>query len=53
MFVEICKYYSEDENLRGMSLRDRMLPLDEWDPNDEAEMEAMLEKASRPREVGF
>ena len=26
-----------------------MLPLDEWDPDDKAEMEGMLEKAARPR----
>jgi hypothetical protein len=49
-FVELCKCYSEDENLRGMRLIDRMLPLDEWDPNHKAEMEMMLEKASRPYE---
>jgi hypothetical protein len=49
-FVELCKYYSEGESLRGMRLIDRMLPLDEWQPDDKAEMEAMLEKAARPRE---
>jgi hypothetical protein len=40
-FVELCKYYSEDESLRGMRLIDRMLPLNEWQPDDKAEMEAM------------
>ena len=49
-FVELCNYYSGDESLRGMRLIDRMLPLDEWQPDDRAEMEAMLEKAARPRE---
>jgi hypothetical protein len=49
-FVELCKYYSEDESRRGMRLIDRMLPLDEWEPDDKAEMEAMLEKAARPHE---
>jgi hypothetical protein len=49
-FVELCKYYSGDEILRGMRLIDRMLPLDEWDPDDKAEMEEMLEKAARPYE---
>jgi hypothetical protein len=48
-FVELCKYYSEDESRRGMRLVDRMLPLDEWQPDDKEEMEAMLEKAARPR----
>jgi hypothetical protein len=32
-FVELCKYYSEDESLRGTRLIDRMLPLDEWQPD--------------------
>ena len=27
-----------------------MLPLDEWQPDHKAEMEAMLEKAARPQE---
>jgi hypothetical protein len=49
-FVELCKYYSEDESLRGMRLIDRMLPLDEWQADDKAEMEGMLEKAARPSE---
>jgi hypothetical protein len=49
-FVELCKSYSSDESLRGMRLIDRMLPLDEWEPDDGAEMEAMLEKAARPHE---
>ena len=49
-FVELCKSYSSDESLRGMPLIDRMLPLDEWEPDDGAEMEAMLEKAARPHE---
>jgi hypothetical protein len=49
-FVELCKYYSEDESLRGMRLIDRMVALDDWDPDDRAEMEVMLEKAARPRE---
>jgi hypothetical protein len=49
-FVELCKCYSEDESLRGMRLKDRMLPLDEWDPEDKAEMEVMLERAARPYE---
>ena len=49
-FVELCKHYSEDESLRGMRLIDRMLPLDEWQPDHKAEMEAMLEKAARPQE---
>jgi hypothetical protein len=47
-FVELCKSYTED--LPGMSLKDRILPLDEWAPDDMAEMEAMLEKAARPPE---
>jgi len=47
---ELCKHYSEDESLRGMRLIDRMLPLDEWQPDHKAEMEAMLEKAARPQE---
>jgi hypothetical protein len=33
-----------------MRLIDRMLPLDEWQSDDKAEREAMLEKAARPRE---
>jgi hypothetical protein len=33
-----------------MRLIDRMLPLDEWEPDDGAEMETMLEKAARPHE---
>jgi len=49
-FVELCNYYSGDESLRGMRLIDRMLPLDEWQPDDKVEMEAMLEKAARPHE---
>jgi hypothetical protein len=49
-FVELCKFYSGDESLRVMRLIDRMLPLDEWEPADGAEMEAMLEKAARPHE---
>jgi hypothetical protein len=50
-FVALCKYYSSsDESLRGTRLIDRMLPLDEWDTSDKAEMEAMLEKAARPCE---
>ena len=49
-FVELCNYYSGDESLRGMRLIDRMLPLDEWQPDHKAEMEAMLEKATRPPE---
>jgi hypothetical protein len=49
-FGELCKYYSSDESRRGMRLIDRMLPLDEWDPDDRAEMEVMLEKAARPPE---
>jgi hypothetical protein len=49
-FVELCKFYSSDESLRGMRLIDRMLPLDEWEPEDGAEMEAMLEKAAKPHE---
>ena len=31
---------------RGWSLIDRILPIDEWDPGDKAEMESMLEKAA-------
>jgi hypothetical protein len=49
-FVELCNYYSGDESLRGMRLIDRMLPLDEWQADDKAEMEGMLEKAARPSE---
>lgn len=50
-FVELCKFYSGDESFRGMPLIDRMLPLDEWEPADGAEMEAMLEKAAKPHEA--
>jgi hypothetical protein len=50
-FVELCKFYSSDGSLRGgWSLRDRMLPLDEWEPEDGVEMEAMLEKAAGPHQ---
>jgi hypothetical protein len=42
------QHYSGDESLRGMRLIDRMLPLDEWQADDKAEMEGMLEKAARP-----
>ena len=49
-FVELCTFYDVDESLRGWSLIDRILPLDEWEPDDRAEMEAMLEKAERPHE---
>jgi hypothetical protein len=50
-FVELCKVYSSDGSLRGgWSLRDRMLPLDEWEPEDAVEMEAMLEKAAGPHQ---
>jgi hypothetical protein len=49
-FVELCTFYDVDESLRGWSLIERMLPLDEWQPDDRAEMEAMLEKAERPHE---
>jgi hypothetical protein len=47
-FVDLCNYYSGDESLLGMRLIDRMLPLDEWHPDDKTEMKAMLEKAARP-----
>jgi hypothetical protein len=49
-FVELCTCYSVNESLRGWSLIDRILPLDEWQPDDRTEMEAMLEKAARPHE---
>jgi hypothetical protein len=49
-FAELCSFYSVDESLRGWSLIERMLPLDEWQPDDRAEIEAMLEKAERPHE---
>jgi hypothetical protein len=49
-FVELCTSYDVDESLRGWSLIERMLPLDEWHPDDRAEIEAMLEKAERPHE---
>jgi hypothetical protein len=41
---------SVDQSLCGWSLIDRILPLDEWQPDDKAETEAMLEKAARPYE---
>jgi hypothetical protein len=47
-FVELCSFYSADESLRGWSLIDRILPLDEWQPDDRAEVEALLEKAAKP-----
>jgi hypothetical protein len=49
-FVELCTYYSGNGSLCGWSLKDRILPLEEWEPDDKAEMEAMLEKAARPHE---
>jgi hypothetical protein len=49
-FVELCSFYSVDESLRCWSLIDRLLPLDEWQPEDKTEMEALLEKAARPHE---
>ena len=45
-FVELCKHTAK---MRAFAI-DRMLPLDEWQPDHKAEMEAMLEKAKRPQE---
>jgi hypothetical protein len=50
-FVELCTFYNVDESLRGWSLINRMLPLDEWQRDDRAEVEALLEKAAaKPHE---
>jgi hypothetical protein len=49
-FVELCKFYSVDGSLRGWSLINRILPLDEWQPDDKDEIAAMLEKAAGPHE---
>jgi hypothetical protein len=49
-FVELCTFYSVHGSLSGWSLIDRILPLEDWDSDDKAEMEAMLEKAARPPE---
>jgi hypothetical protein len=46
-FVEVCDRYGADQRGSGVRLRDRMVPLAEWQPNDRAEMQAMLEKAAR------
>jgi hypothetical protein len=49
-FVELCAYCSANGSLRGWSLIDRILSLEEWEPDDRAEMEAMLDKAAKPHE---
>jgi len=49
-FVELCKFYSVDGSLCGWSLINRILPLDEWQPDDRDEIVAMLEKAAGPHE---
>lgn len=46
-FVELCNSYGADEHGSGLKLRDRMIPLAEWQSDDKAEMQAMLEKAAR------
>jgi len=43
-------YYSGDESRRGMRLIDRMLPLDEWRPDDRAQLELLLARSARPYE---
>lgn len=49
-FVELCNSYGADEHGSGLRLRDRMVPLAEWQSDDKAEMQAMLEKAARRNE---
>jgi hypothetical protein len=46
-FIELCDRYGAEQRGSGVRLRDRMVPLAEWQPDDKAEMEAMLEKAAR------
>lgn len=46
-FIELCDQYGAEPRGSGVRLRDRMVPLAEWQPNDRAEMEAMLGKAAR------
>jgi hypothetical protein len=46
-FVELCNRNGADEHGSGLRLRDRMVPLAEWQSDDKAEMQAMLEKAAR------
>lgn len=46
-FIELCDRYGAEQRSSGVRLRDRMVPLAEWQPDDMAEMQAMLEKAAR------
>jgi hypothetical protein len=45
-FLELCARYGWEEGLGWSALKQKMVPLDEWSPDDEAEMIAMLDKAA-------
>jgi hypothetical protein len=45
-FLELCARYGWEEGVGWSALKERMVPLAEWSPDDEAEMTAMLDKAA-------
>jgi hypothetical protein len=47
-FLELCTLYGWEE---GQALKERMVPLAEWSPDDRAEMTALLDKAGAPDDV--
>jgi hypothetical protein len=45
-FLELCARYGWDENPGGKSLKERMVPLAEWNTEHRAEMSGLLDKAA-------
>lgn len=43
-FLGLCAHYEQRDGLR---LRERMIPPDDWDTDDKAEMQALLDKAAQ------
>ena len=48
-FLELCARYGWKGDLAGPTLKERMVPLAEWSPDDRAEMTALLDKAAGGR----
>jgi hypothetical protein len=49
-FIELCAQYGWEDDIGYIDLKSRLVPLDQWHPDDQAEINALLDLADHKNE---